>query len=358
MSDHNQNDSSRDAGLGNFAALILIINLVVVLVILAALYVPPLPQPPTPDLTAIARRATEATPVPPTPTPPPTSTPTPRPTNTPTPAPTQVSMFDPSRRSIGERIFSSACTACHGFNGGGISGLGPSFIGNEFVNTHSNTALLEFVKVGRQVTDPANTTGVAMPARGGNPSLTDQDLAAVIVYLRSLNPDVPIVEDAPADTTSDTTDTSTTDTTTDASTTDTTVEAAATDAPEVTEPVEAAEFVPIPLTGITAPRDETADRGEDAFFTSAQFNYNFACAGCHGLQGEGVSSNGPALADSQLLQDANGAALFEMFTTAHPPANPETDGFMHPYRGGYPQLTDEQLLGLIGYLYSLPGVQR
>jgi disulfide bond formation protein DsbB len=351
MSDNNHTDPSRDAGLGNFAALILIINLVVVLVILAALYVPPLPQPATPDMTAIARRATEATPIPPTATPPPTSTPTPRATNTPTPAPTQVSMFDPSRQRIGERIFSTVCTACHGFNGGGISGLGPSFIGNEFVNTHSNTQLLEFVKVGRAVTDPVNKSGVAMPARGGNPSLTDEDLAAVIVYIRSLNPGVPIVEDAPADTTSDTAST------TDTSTTDTTVAAAATDAPEVTEPVEAVEFAPIPLTGITAPRDETADRGEDAFFTSAQFNYNFACSGCHGPQGEGVPSNGPALADSQLLKDANGAALFGLFTTAHPPANPETDGFMHPYRGGYPQLTDEQLLGLIGYLYSLPGVQ-
>lgn len=355
MSDHNPNDLSRDAGLGNFAALILIINLVVILVILAALYVPPLPQPPTPDLTAIARRATEATPVPPTATPLPTSTPTPRPTSTPTHTPTPVSLFDPSRQRIGERIFSSVCTACHGFNGGGIAGLGPSFIGNEFVNTHSNLELLEFIKVGRAVTDPANKSGVAMPPRGGNPSLTDEDLAAVIVYLRSLNPGVPVVEDAPADTASDTT----TDASTAETTTDTTVDAAATEAPEVAEPVEVVEFVPIPLTGLTAPRDETSSvNGQDAFFTNAQFNYNFACSGCHGPQGEGVSSNGPALAESQLLQEANGVALFEMFTAAHPPANPETDGFVHPYRGGYPQLTDEQLLGVIGYLYSLPGVQR
>lgn len=36
------------------------------------------------------------------------------------------------------------------------------------------------------LTYQANTTGVAMPPKCGNPSLTDQDLADVVAYLRTL----------------------------------------------------------------------------------------------------------------------------------------------------------------------------
>ena len=32
--------------------------------------------------------------------------------------------------------------------------------------------------------------------------------------------------------------------------------------------------------------------------------------------------------------------------------NPET-GFQHPYRGGYPELHDEQLRDVIAYMYTL-----
>jgi disulfide bond formation protein DsbB len=32
-----------------------------------------------------------------------------------------------------------------------------------------------------------NTTGVAMPARGGTPPLTDSELVDVLAYLRSIN---------------------------------------------------------------------------------------------------------------------------------------------------------------------------
>ncbi|WP_448601203.1 hypothetical protein [Thermoflexus hugenholtzii] len=47
---------------------------------------------------------------------------------------------------------------------------------------------MEFIKKGRPATDPANTTGVDMPPKGGNPALTDQDLADIIAFLRTFNP--------------------------------------------------------------------------------------------------------------------------------------------------------------------------
>jgi disulfide bond formation protein DsbB len=42
------------------------------------------------------------------------------------------------------------------------------------------------LKKGRPASDPANTTKVDMPPKGGNPALTDQDLADIVTYVRSL----------------------------------------------------------------------------------------------------------------------------------------------------------------------------
>jgi disulfide bond formation protein DsbB len=40
--------------------------------------------------------------------------------------------------------------------------------------------------VGCSTSDPENTTGVAMPPKGGNPSLSDGDLQNVVAYIRTL----------------------------------------------------------------------------------------------------------------------------------------------------------------------------
>jgi disulfide bond formation protein DsbB len=34
--------------------------------------------------------------------------------------------------------------------------------------------------------DPLNTTGIDMPGKGGNPALTDDNILAIIAYLRTL----------------------------------------------------------------------------------------------------------------------------------------------------------------------------
>lgn len=90
--------------------------------------------------------------------------------------------------SEGERIFSSVCSACHGSNAEGVTGLGPALSNNAFVQANSDEDLVAFLIVGRAADDPANQSGIAMPARGGNPSLTDSDLLDVTAYLRTLQP--------------------------------------------------------------------------------------------------------------------------------------------------------------------------
>ncbi len=282
-----------------------------------------------------------------TPGPPPRpATPTPRPTEVaaaqptlqpspipPTAAPevAEVAALDPAQVAAGEQLYQTTCAACHGFNALGIPSLGFPLIGNEFVNEMTDDEFHDFLVVGRPATDPANTTGVAMPARGGNPSLTDEDLYNIVAYIRSLNQDVPVAA-AP-----------------------TAVPTEAGPRPTATEWV-APSLPSGAAEGEATDEAEAAEDRDDPFFTSGEVAYNRACAGCHGLDGEGVEFTGPALLDSTYLTEREGIGLLEFLTAEEPPVNPE-EAYPHPYRGGYPPLTDEQILNIIAYLHELRGEQ-
>lgn len=87
----------------------------------------------------------------------------------------------------GKEIFMNTCASCHGADARGMPGLGKDWTTSEFIASQTDEQLLEFIKKGRPATDPANTTGVDMPPKGGNPSLTDEDLINVIAFMRSVN---------------------------------------------------------------------------------------------------------------------------------------------------------------------------
>ena len=89
----------------------------------------------------------------------------------------------------GKEIFSTTCIACHGEGGVGVPNLGKDMTTSTFIHGSSDEDLLAFIKKGRDPGDPANTTGVAMPSNGGNPTLSDEDLMDVIAYVRTLNAD-------------------------------------------------------------------------------------------------------------------------------------------------------------------------
>jgi mono/diheme cytochrome c family protein len=86
----------------------------------------------------------------------------------------------------GETLFTASCTACHGVDAMGIDGLGKAIPGSEFIIATSEAELVSFLKTGRSVSDPENTTGVDMPPKGGNPALDDTDLLDLVAYLKSL----------------------------------------------------------------------------------------------------------------------------------------------------------------------------
>ncbi|MBI3958181.1 MAG: cytochrome c [Chloroflexi bacterium] len=90
--------------------------------------------------------------------------------------------------AAGETVFMSICIACHGPDAKGVTGLGKSLhtADSEFVRGKSDDELVQFILVGRTPDDPLNTTGVGMPAKGGNPAITEQQLHDVVAYIRGL----------------------------------------------------------------------------------------------------------------------------------------------------------------------------
>lgn len=86
----------------------------------------------------------------------------------------------------GRATYLTTCIACHGPNGEALPNLGKDLAHSEFVKAQTNSQLQMFLKLGRPTWDPANTTKVDMPGKGGNPKLTDKDLADITQYLRFL----------------------------------------------------------------------------------------------------------------------------------------------------------------------------
>jgi mono/diheme cytochrome c family protein len=86
----------------------------------------------------------------------------------------------------GRAAFIGTCAACHGQAATGMPGLGKDLTKSDFAKNLSNADLALFLSQGRPGGDPANTTKVDMPPRGGNPGLTDQDLMNIVAFIRTV----------------------------------------------------------------------------------------------------------------------------------------------------------------------------
>lgn len=91
---------------------------------------------------------------------------------------------DPVAR--GRDLYTRTCSPCHGPDATGIPGLGKNLVGSEMLEQNSDATIVSFIKAGRPIDDPQNTTGLEMPPYGGNTLLSDADLFAIVAYLRSL----------------------------------------------------------------------------------------------------------------------------------------------------------------------------
>ena len=93
---------------------------------------------------------------------------------------------DPAQAAAGEKVFMTTCATCHGKDAMGLPHLGKQLVNNQFVQSQGDDQLVAFVEHGRPSSDPANTTHVDMPPKGGNPALSEQDIRNVVAYLRLL----------------------------------------------------------------------------------------------------------------------------------------------------------------------------
>ena len=88
---------------------------------------------------------------------------------------------------VGRDLYVSSCSACHGPNGEGMEGIGLPFMNSQFIKDSTDKEVMTLIKMGRPIWDAANTTGVDMPPKGGNPAISDDELNDIITYIRSIS---------------------------------------------------------------------------------------------------------------------------------------------------------------------------
>ena len=86
----------------------------------------------------------------------------------------------------GQSQYARNCIGCHGPQGDGITGLGSSLKQSELVQRGEITAVIQIVRQGLAADHPDNQSGVAMPPNGGQAPLSDEELTAIVLDLRSL----------------------------------------------------------------------------------------------------------------------------------------------------------------------------
>lgn len=102
-------------------------------------------------------------------------------------APAEQAAVPAGNAENGKVLFATTCAACHGPEGKGVQGLGKDMTASTFIAGLSDEELLAFVKTGRPISDPLNTTKVDMPPKGGNPALTDEQLQDIIAFIRTIH---------------------------------------------------------------------------------------------------------------------------------------------------------------------------
>ena len=238
----------------------------------------------------------------------------------------------------GAKLYASTCVACHGAQGTGVAHLGKDLVHSRFVQSSGDGRLVEFIDQGRGVADPLNTTGVAMPPKGGNPELSDKSIAEIVVYLRGLQQPARVPPgEAPA--------------------------GALADLMPPPEPVEAVAATPPPAPpAMNVP--QTAKCGSSiALATSSPLHLQAiargkkvytSCMACHGRDATGMKGMGKDLAHSSFVARLNDEELLAFLKRGRGPSDPDnTTKVAMPPKGGNPALGDKQLRDLIVYLRSL-----
>lgn len=227
---------------------------------------------------------------------------------------------DPVAFLQGRELFMHTCAACHGAVGQGVPNLGKSLATSPFVHNSTDARLLAFINTGRPANDPANTTKIPMPPKGGNPTLTDEKIGHIIAFVRGLQQGV-------------------------------------TDLPE---PMKARFADAIPPaeapadTAAPASADEAATPALSAAAAHGKELFVGTCASCHGADARGMEGLGKTLRDSAFCRAQTDEQLLAFLKTGRPSWDPaNTTGVDMPPRGGNPVLRDDDLVAIVSYLRSI-----
>jgi len=80
-----------------------------------------------------------------------------------------------------DQIYIQTCIVCHGDDGSGNMPGVPDLADNKNLMIEENSVIVKRMKSG--ILTPGN---LSMPAKGGNPELTDKELLSVLVYVKKL----------------------------------------------------------------------------------------------------------------------------------------------------------------------------
>ncbi len=232
----------------------------------------------------------------------------------------------------GKAVFSATCAACHGVDGRGMDGKGKNLTTSLFSIRLDDAGMLDFIKKGRPVSDPLNTTKVEMPPRGGNASLTDEQLTTVVSYVRALQRPERVSTAALAS-----------------------AEAQLAAIEAKAEADRAAAKTARLAAKAAAPAAAGAEEEEDAetiAFGAEQFVAN--CSSCHGKDALGLPKNGKDLVHSAFAKGLDDEKLIAFIKRGRDPGDPaNTTKIAMPPKGGNPALSDEKLEAIVAYLRSI-----
>lgn len=104
------------------------------------------------------------------------------------------------------------------------------------------------------------------------------------------------------------------------------------------------------LTEIAATRAEYSPQ----LIQEGAATYGVFCVACHGPRAEGLNRLGSNLVTSALVHEKLDAEVLDFIIKGRPASDPANQsGVTMPPRGGYPNLSNEDILSIIAYLRSL-----
>ncbi|MEJ2084092.1 MAG: MFS transporter [Acidobacteriota bacterium] len=97
-----------------------------------------------------------------------------------------VPAWAPPVLSSGREVFVFYCADCHGLDGRGVDQRGVDLTTSSFLQRLDDEQLTAYLRTGRQVGDPRNRTGRAMPGMETMPTFSDENYRQIIPFLRQL----------------------------------------------------------------------------------------------------------------------------------------------------------------------------